>query len=312
MAHEVESMFFVRSAPWHGLGTKLDNPPTVAEAIRAAGLDWHVESEPLHLGDGRAAPAFATVRASDRRILGVVGPKYRPLQNADAFAFFQPFLDAGQARLETAGSLRNGQRVWALARLAGGPLEIVPGDAVERFVLLSNSHDGTLAVRVGFTPIRVVCANTLAMAHGGDASQLIRVRHTASVRDNLEAIRDVMDLANQRFEATAEQYRRLAGRTINQADVKRYVRRVFQVADDAQPSARLADILLTVEALAEAGRGNDRPLVRGTVWAAYNGVTEYLGAVASRNADSRLNSLWFGDGALTSRRALEIALEMAA
>jgi phage/plasmid-like protein (TIGR03299 family) len=312
MAHEIESMFFVRSAPWHGLGTKLDNPPTVAEAIKAAGLDWQVEREPLHMGDGRAAPAFATVRASDRRILGVVGPKYRPLQNADAFAFFQPFLDAGQARLETAGSLRNGQRVWALARLAGGPLEIVPGDEVERFVLLSNSHDGTLAVRVGFTPIRVVCANTLAMAHGGDASRLIRVRHTASVRDNLEAIRGVMELANQGFEATAEQYRRLAVRTIHQADVKRYVRRVFQVADDAQPSARLADILLTVEALAEAGRGNDRPLVRGTVWAPYNGVTEYLGAVAGRNANSRLNSLWFGDGALTSRRALEIALEMAA
>ena len=205
-----------------------------------------------------------------------------------------------------------GSGCWALARLAGGPLEIVPGDEVERFVLLSNSHDGTLAVRVGFTPIRVVCANTLAMAHGSDASKLIRVRHTASVRDNLEAIRGVMDLANQRFEATAEQYRRLAARTINQADVKRYVRRVFQVADDAQPSARLADILLTVEALAVAGRGNDRPSVRGTVWAAYNGVTEYLGAVASRNADSRLNSLWFGDGALTSRRALEIALEMAA
>jgi phage/plasmid-like protein (TIGR03299 family) len=329
MAHEIESMFFVGQAPWHGLGTRLDGPPTVAEAIRAAGLDWTVRLDPLYaaapdiqmqsdgslvIHDAAAVKTdhFATRRESDGKVLGVVGPHYRPLQNVEAFAWFQPFLDAGLAKLHTAGSLRGGRRVWVLARLAGGPLEIAAGDVVERFVLLSNSHDGTLAVRVGFTPIRVVCANTLAMAHGSDASKLIRVKHTAGVRDNLDAIRDVMDLANQRFEATAEQYRRLAARTICQADVRKYVRKVFQVADDAQPSARLANILLTVEGLAEVGRGNDLPSVRGTWWAAYNGVTEYLGTLAGRNADSRLNSLWFGDAALTSRRALEVALEMAA
>jgi phage/plasmid-like protein (TIGR03299 family) len=312
MPHEVESAFFTHKPAWHGLGTVLDRPPTVAEAITAAGLGWRVVREPLHTPDGRTAPAFATVRESDRRILGVVGPQYRVLQIADSFAFFQPFLDAGQATRDAAGSLRQGQRVWVLAKLSGGPLEVAAGDVVERYLLLSNSHDGTLAVRVGFTPIRVVCANTLAMAHGADASKLVRVRHTASVKDGLAAIRDVMDAANARFKATAEQYRGLARRCINSSDVRRYVRQVFQVAEDATPSPRMANLLGRVEWLWQAGRGNQLPAVRGTAWAACNAVTEYLGAEAGRGPDSRLNSLWFGGGAQVSKRALEAALALAA
>jgi len=195
MSHCVEQMLSVGRAPWHSLGVKLDNPPTALEAIRLAGLDWQVTLEPLwtrgtlsHDGQMQQAPVFATVRTSDRRILGVVGPQYRPLQNTEAFAFFEPFLDTGQASIETAGSLSGGKRVWVLAKLNRAPLEIAPGDDVEKFLLLSNNHDGTLAIRVGFTPIRVVCQNTLSMAHRSDASQLIRVRHSQHVRENLAAV----------------------------------------------------------------------------------------------------------------------------
>src|SRR5205823_12189648 len=100
-------------------------------------------------------------------------------------------------------------------------------------------HDGSLAVRCGFTPVRVVCANTLAMAHGDDASKLIRVKHTKDVLENLANVREVMDLANQQFEATAEQYRRLARKSINQDDLRKYVRRVLKIEDDRQASTRL-------------------------------------------------------------------------
>src|SRR5204863_7206686 len=174
-----------------------------------------------------------------------------------------PFLDSKEAALHTAGSLREGSRVWVLAKLNRDPLVVAPGDEVEKFVLLSHGHDGSLAVRVGFSPIRVVCANTLALAHRADASKLIRVRHSKSLHENLANIREVMDLANQEFEATAEQYRLLARKNINQADLTRYVKKVMK-ADDKKPSTRMANLIKDIIGRCESGRGNDLPTVSGT------------------------------------------------
>ncbi len=312
MAHLIENMMAVGRAPWHGLGTVLDNPPTVEEAIRLAGLDWKVDLRPVFLADGRPAPAYATVRASDERLLGVVGPQYRPLQNSDSFEFFQPFLDLGEASIHTAGSLAGGKRVWVLAKLNRAPLSIAAGDDVEKYLLLSNSHDGTLAVRVGFTPVRVVCANTLAMAHGSDASKLIRVRHTAGTLRSLAAIRDVMETANQEFEATAEQYRLLVRRDICAADLRKYVKQVFTIPEDrGQETPQQRRLLERIGELFDAGQGNAMPSVRGTLWAGYNAVTEYLGVERGKTQESRLNSLWFGDSARLNQQALCAALALA-
>jgi phage/plasmid-like protein (TIGR03299 family) len=145
-------------------------------ASKKAGLDWEVELVPLITADTQSQVAHRAVRrTSDARVLGVVGPRYAPLQNKDAFGWFQPFLDVREAALHTAGSLKSGSRIWVLAKLNRDPLVIAEGDTVEKFLLLSHGHDGSLAVRCGFTPVRVVCANTLAMAHGSDASKLIRM-----------------------------------------------------------------------------------------------------------------------------------------
>jgi phage/plasmid-like protein (TIGR03299 family) len=198
-----------------------------------------------------------------------------------------------------------------LAKLHRDPSVIAPGDEVEKYLLLSHGHDGSLAVRCGFSPVRVVCANTLAMAHGSDASRLIRVKHTKDIHENLANVREVMDLANQEFEATAEQYRRLARKSVNQADLRKYVRRVLKVEDDKEASSRLKNLMEEIVGLAEAGRGNDLTSVRGTLWTAYNGVSEWLTYQRGRSGDNRLNSLWFGGGALTNRLALEVALVMA-
>lgn len=316
MAHMIEGsrMFYVGREPWHGIGKKLDNPPTVAEGIRAAGLDWTVELKRLQMADGRQVNAYATVRSEDGAVLGDhVGPQYKPLQNIEAFRFFDPFLEAGQAGLHTAGCLDGGRRVWVLAKINGGGLEVAAGDQVESYILLSNSHDGTLAVRVGFTPIRVVCQNTLSMAHGNAASKLLRVRHTAAVKDTLNQIRDVMDLARQEFFATAAQYRQLAQRHINPIDLRKYVRKVFEVdeQDPREDSTRIKNIMDDVVTRSILGVGNEIPSVRGTYWTAYNGVTEWLTYARGSNQDTRLNSLWFGNGADLSKRALEIALAMA-
>lgn len=314
MAHEIETMAYFGQRPWHGLGTALDEADLYdwQSASKKAGLDWTVELVPLVTHDTQVKVDHRAVRrTSDSRVLGVVGPRYAPLQNKDAFAWFQPFLDAKEAALHTAGSLRGGSRVWVLAKLNRDPLVIAEGDEVEKFVLLSHGHDGSLAVRAGFTPIRVVCANTLAMAHGSDASKLIRIKHTRDVLENLANVREIMDLANQQFEATAEQYRRLARKSVNQADLRKYVKRVLKIEDEQDISTRSKNIVEEIVRLAEVGRGNDLASVRGTLWTAYNGVSEYLTYNRGRSGDNRLNSLWFGDSALTNRHALDVALEMA-
>jgi phage/plasmid-like protein (TIGR03299 family) len=318
MAHQLEMtngracMFYTGQTPWHGLGQQLPGRPTVREAITASGLDWDVELVPLVTGDSHdPAPARAVRRGTDRRLRGVVGPAYHALQNRDAFAFFQPFLDAGLAALHTGGGLCDGRKVWLLARIDRAPLVIGAGDEIEKFVLLSNSHDGTTSVRVGFTPIRVVCANTLALAHADRAgSKLIRVRHTRRLADNLDALREVMDLADQEFTATAGQYRRLRDKGINQNDLARYVRQVFGI-ESRQLNGQQRRIVESVFRLFEEGRGAELPGVRGTLWGAYNAVSEYLGYERGRGQDTRLASLWFGDSARTNQRALETALAMA-
>src|SRR5262245_49981431 len=314
MAHEIETMAYFETRPWHRLGTALEEADLYdwSSASRKAGLDWEVELVPLVTADNQARVTHRAVRrTSDSRVLGVVGPRYAPLQNKDAFAWFQPFLDAKEAALHTAGSLKSGSRIWVLAKLNRDPLVIAEGDEVEKFLLLSHGHDGSLAVRCGFTPVRVVCQNTLSMAHGSDASKLIRLKHTKDVLENLANVREIMALANAEFEATAEQYRRLARKSVNQADLRKYVRRVLKVEDEQEASSRLKNLMEEIVGLAEAGRGNNLPSIRGTYWSAYNGVSEWLTYSRGRSEDNRLNSLWFGDSALTNRHALEVALDMA-
>ena len=356
MSHNVENMFSVKETPWHGLGSVIHDAPNVTEGIRLAGLDWNVEvvsmfrerTEKVTAEDGTETSKVvhdnlddygkAFVRSTDKTVLGIVGPNTHPLQNAKAFDFFQPFIDSKEATLETAGSLSEGRKVWVMAKLARDNEVIVKGDEVAKFVLLSNSHDGTTAVKVGFTPIRVVCANTLAMAHNATASKLLRVRHSSKVEKNLEKIREIVDLANAEFVATAEQFRLLASRQINYADLKKYVKVVLDMdEDDDKNPKRTMGILQTIidrhetdtnmvaeatramkgatlEAVIknfEGGLGTDNKASRGTYWTAYNAFNEYLNYDKGRTSDTRMNSLWFGDSQRANAKALEAALELA-
>lgn len=316
MAHEVETMAFVGQTPWHGLGeTATENEQwDWRKFCVKAGLNWSVRLRTLALtgtNDGVLVDHRAVVRDSDAKVLGVVGPRFCPLQNADAFGWFQPFLEGKEAALHTAGSLRGGSRVWVLAKLNRDPVEVTPGDTVEKYLLLSHGHDGSLAVRVGFTPIRVVCANTLAVAHGDKASKLLRLKHTLNLADNLRAVRDVVNVANAEFEATAEQYRALARKDINQGDLVRYVKVVLGVDKEPKLSGRSRNQIEEILRLAEEGRGNDVKGVRGTLWAAYNGVTEWTNHGRIADGMKRLDALWYGSGAETNKRALDVALEMA-
>lgn len=311
MAHMVESMMYAGETPWHGLGTKVEGDALRdwRKTMEAAGLDWRVGFLDLYTADGRQVDHRATVRESDRRILGVVGPSFTILQNEDAFEWFSPFLDAGAARFEAAGSLAGGSRIWALASI-GAEAEVDRGDEVRRYVLLSHSHDGSLAVRVGFTDVRVVCNNTLTMAHKSrEGSQLIRLKHTMNVKDNLAAVRETMDLARAGFYATVEQFQRLRQREINQNDLEKYVQLVLGAVPTADGSlaTRTQNRINEIVRLANEGQGNDG----STLWDAFNGLTEYVTWQRGRTPETRLASTWYGDGAQLLDKGLKVALEMA-
>jgi len=249
-----------------------------------------------------------------------VGDRFTILPNRDAFKWFDPFLQANEATLNTAGALLEGSRIWVLAKLQRDPIVVTPQDIVEKYLLLSHAHDGSLAIRVGFTPIRVVCHNTLSAAHNDKASKLIRVKHSKSLATNLENIRATMNVINQEFEATAQQYKLLVNKQINAADVRKYVKRVFELDElkDEEISTRSLNLIGKVEELFETGKGNTLPTVKGSYWALYNGLTEYLSWEYAKpkngvdtKVDSRMNSLWFGDNADMNQRGLQIAVEMA-
>ena len=319
MAHEVESMMYVGKTPWHGLGVAVPdgNELSIKEAVVAAGLDWEVELRHIFTEDDKGSlhgvlNHYASCRKRDNAVLGLVGKDYRPLQNRDAFRWFQPFLESGEATLETAGSLKGGSRIWVLARIRRDPLIVGKEDLMRHYVLLSNSHDGSLAVRVGFTPIRVVCNNTLCLAHESKASKLLRVKHTSRVLENLEDVRDTIDLAQQEFAATVKQYRRLASRQINSTDLVKYVRIVFGLKERPRTPAqeKQQKIIPSVVRLFENGRGSR---TAGTnYWGAYNAVNEYLNYFRGKTQDNTLSSLWFGNSGALNKKALGVAMRLAA
>lgn len=320
MAHgilENDTMFSVKEKPWHKLGTVVETAPTVREAIKLAGLDWKVELRPICTNDSdnfAIDSHRAVVKEGTSSILGVVGKSYHPLQNTEAFEWFEPFLENDFATLETAGSLFNGKKVWILAK-THKEADVVSGDTVESYILLSNSHDGSSTVKVGFTPIRVVCNNTLSYAEQTNMSNLIRVRHTQSVVENLQLVRDLMDTVNTQFIATVEQYRELTRRDVSVEDLRTYVKQVFsrqklekiitdyEAREKAEIEAERKKLLERVEEIFELEPARK-------TWNMYNAVNSYLCHDRCRNAELRQNSIWFGDNKLLDRKAFELARKM--
>lgn len=333
MSHEVENMLYVGEVPWHGLGKRFEEPIyDVDTALKGAGLDFQVglcdlRTDPVSpkkdeegnivapaYDGGEVVQAHATYRMDTNAILGVVGMRYQPLQNKAAFAPFQPFLDAKEASIECAGVLFEGKRIWILAKLNRDDADIVKGDPITKYLLLSHSHDGSLAVHYGLTPVRVVCANTESMARSTNASTLFRLKHTAKVADRLTEISKIINVADASFEATVEQYRALAAKGIKSKDLEKYVKIVLGVdleKPDEEIHTRTKKTLESVIANFEGGRGNSLPGVKGTWWAAYNAASEYLSHERGRSQESRVNQLWFGQAANMNQLALDTAVGMA-
>ncbi len=311
MAHGIENMFYVGEEPWHGLGKQLHQPPTSEEAIKEAGLDWSVSLKPIQIGD-RTYPKFLAVqRDTDGEIYGIVKGKYTPLQNREAFSFFDPIVKEGLAVYHTAGSLMQGEKIWILAKLPGD-MEVVGGDKINRFLLLSNAHNGRTGVNIQFTPIRVVCNNTLTMAESQkEKSRSIGVIHSTKVAKNLEEVRNIIDCANQTFEATLLQYKRLADNGVR--NIEQYITRVFhpENTDIITPESDLPRTVQKVIDLFKTHPTNNIPGIGGSLWAAYNSVTQYVDHFSGRD-NTRLDQAWFGNGKAQKIRAFNDALALVA
>jgi phage/plasmid-like protein (TIGR03299 family) len=319
MPANVENMVSIRQTPWHGIGQVVPDYVSWSEGFALSGLDWKVRMDRIAhvLPDGGIAAELSNlgkvvVREDNGKALGIVGPNWRPLQNSEAFDWFSPFVEEQAVQLETAGSLDEGRTVWVLAKINGvgdaGVIDKDGKDTVQPYVLLSNSHDGSSAVRVGFTPIRIVCWNTLSQAHRSDASKLLSVKHTKRMKPTLVEVRDIMKLATQEFQATAAQYRKLAAMKINPKQLRKYVE-VIVCTDPESMTAQEQNKVEQIVSLALNGKGNAGQ--EPSYWTAYNGYTQYLSWDAGRTASTRYQSLWFGKGAGDNKGALEIALEWA-
>lgn len=312
MAHGLtsnDSMMYVGAKPWHGMGTELPQLATAQEAIAAANLGWRVDKEQVRTAAGKdVAAKFITIRSDTGEGLGVVGDQYSILQNAQAFTFFDKFTqDPHGPKYETAGSLWSGRKVWMLAKCEG-MLEVVPGDAVEPYILLSNSHDGTSAVRVQLTPIRVVCNNTLNMATWDKSQKCIKLRHSGDINLKVKSVQEALGIIRHDFEETLGIYQALATKQPTRQQVDDVLKTL--IPDTKTDRAKLQRE--RVQDLAASGIGNGNRGVRGTAWALYNGVTELVdhynnqGSQRPDKADMRLNNVWFGSGATFKAEALDL------
>ena len=314
------SMMYVGGAPWHSLGTRLDKPATAEEAIQAAHLNWTVKKLPLYASDGENSllkllvpDKYAVARENSLDVLGVVGSSYTPVQNREAFAFFDPIVGQEAAIYHTAGALSKGERVWILAKLPDS-IRVVGDDVTDKFLLLTNSHDGTSSLQVKFTPVRVVCQNTLSLAiNQGGAG--IKISHHTDIHQRMKAAEKMLGIVHQQYDELADTFRHMVQVPMHGNRLERYLEYVFPEPKERQPTESEAECIARDRSWSQyffdQGAGNRMKGVEGTLWAAYNGVTEMLDHRKIRQtADQRLASIWFGAAERTKARALTVAVEM--
>lgn len=220
MAANVESMFYTRTKPWHGLGVQVQEAPESKDALRLAGLDWKVYQREVYTDSGIKIEGYrANVRNTDNKVLGVVTEHYKIVQNEEAFSFTDALLGKG-VRYETAGSLQEGKKVWLLARL---PKEyIISGEQISPYLVFSNSHDGSAAVRVAVTPIRVVCNNTLNLALS-TAKRSWAMVHTGNIKGKIHEAQETLFMAENYMSKLGKEFEELKRQKLSERQVKEYI-----------------------------------------------------------------------------------------
>lgn len=351
MAHELAAradgraaMAFTGSTPWHGLGERMPDGATIEAWQAAAGLDWTAVLAPVRFTpDGHTVPLTydgqsVIYRDDTEAALGIVGDGYRIVQPRQVLEFFRDMTEAGGWHIHTAGALRGGRKIWALARNHTEG-EVAPGDTVRGNLLLATSMDGSLATHCGMTAIRVVCANTMKVALQTDRKAAARdtgmIRTTHRSLFDADAVKRALGVARESFESFMVRARALAASQIGQDEAREVLRSLFvkptrleaapvatgggtvDGSEFAQLLARPAvvdmkqarenrNVARCLELFGGSGRGALHEGSNGTRWGLLNAVTEFVDHEQGRTADTRLDSAWFGDGAALKSRALEV------
>lgn len=274
----VESMMYVREKPWHGLGTQVEEAPTSADALRLAGLDWDVVQKNIQICGGAKIENYqANVRSTDGKVLGVVSSRYKIVQNSEAFAFTDSII-GGEVRYETAGSLNGGKKIWLLAKL---PETEIVGDKTEPYLCFTNTHDGSGAIRVCMTPIRVVCNNTLNLALDG-AKRAWSVRHTGDMQSKMHEARVCLEMANAYMDELDRTADRLANTTVTRERLHEILEELFPVGEENTDREKQNIQRLRNEYMV-CYFAPDILKFRGTAWGAVNA----MGDMVSHNAPRR-------------------------
>lgn len=276
MAHMIETAFYAKEPAWHGLGVVVSDTLTSHDALVTAGLDWMVSPEPIYLsGEVEIEGKKANVRSTDRKVLGVVSDKYKVVQNQEAFAFVDELLENAiePVKFESAGSLDEGKRVWMLAHL---PSRLILGDEIIPYIVMANSHDGSMAVTCAMTPTRVVCQNTLTMALN-NADRSWSIRHMGDIKGKREDAARTLRLAvsyMDRLETKAEDYQQ---RKLSK-DALTDILKIMFPTDEENTNRKNGNILDQKEAFLNtyaAALVGDLAQFKGDAWGLYNGFADF-------------------------------------
>ena len=316
MAHMIETIAYAYKAgganyatPWHGIGTKVPADLSPEQMLKKASLDWSVRKVPAFAevaGKKVAVGKSALVRDSDDRILDVVSDDWNILQNEKAFEFFHDFVAAGDMEMHTAGSLRDGQLVWALAKVHDG-FTVFDGDSVESYLLFSNPHKYGWSIDVRFTPIRVVCNNTLTLSLNTASKNMVKVSHRREF--DADMVKETLGVAKEKLAKYKEMAQFLGSKRYTEKTLVDYFKQVFPVVGGPDKKKELS--ISASKALDVVHSQPGANFAEGSWWQAVNTVTYMVDHKLGRTQDSRLTSAWFGNGKKTKADAIELAITMA-
>jgi phage/plasmid-like protein (TIGR03299 family) len=295
-----------KGAPWHRLGVPVSDDMTPEQMMKAAGLDWTVRKVDTFIefnGERINTGTQALIRETDGKILTEVGSGWNPVQNSEAFEFFADFVAKGDMIMDTAGSLNDGRRVWALADVRDG-FTLFGGDEVKGYLLFSNPHLYGNSIDIKFVLTRVVCNNTIAVALNEKGQPSVRVNHRAKF--NAERVKEVLGLSHRKVEKFKEAAEFLGSKRANVVDIQDYLGKIF--GESSKEDQKLSRTAETVMEAIETQPGAD--FQKGTWWPVLNSVTYACDHVLGRSDDTRLASAWFGGNAKRKIEALDLALEM--
>jgi phage/plasmid-like protein (TIGR03299 family) len=351
MAHNLNiingkaSFMSVQEKAWHGLGQILDNPATSQEAIENAGLDFIVEKQPVYvpvrqLNRNQAAEInpvlcdrnnnetsynelrivedrFATFRTDNGHPFGIVGSRYEIVQNRDAFAFFDAIVGEGEAIYETAGALGNGETIFITAKLPSY-IRVGANDDIEKYLLLTSTHDGSGSIQAMFTPIRVVCNNTLNAALKSNASR-VTIRHTKSVHDNLKKAHTILGITNKLSEELAGIYNNMAKVRITDKQLTDYIEtvvlgdtleRMLKKDDTFDLSTRTSNVMANMVKYAYEHPTQQLATTKGTAWGAYQAVTGYYQNIKTyKGEEEKMSTLLMGSTYDTMQKSFVLATQ---